>query len=61
MSFNFKNCITQWKNQISKDDALTGGPYIRTCPGRGRSCELNHAPEAGVNNTNIPTFENSMY
>lgn len=40
-----------------KGEKLTGGPYNRTFPGRGRLCELNHITEAGDNNTTIPTFK----
>jgi len=38
---------------------LTGGPYMRTCPGSGKLCEPNHKPDAEHNNINIPAASKS--
>lgn len=47
--------------QIVRDSALTGGPTIRTCPGRGRRYLLNHTPEADDNKTVNPAIGNIFF
>lgn len=43
-------------NHWTQRDAHTGGPCIRTCPGKGRLWTPNHIPDAEDNNTIIPAL-----
>lgn len=46
--------------QQKRGRELTGGPYMRICPGEGILNLLNHIPAVGDSNTVIPARTDLM-